>query len=75
VIEIQHSAEPPTAMHYAVTRDDASISSNQAIVQTLMIAFFVVQVDILIPISSNREKCGSPGILGTASGYGSMRDL
>ena len=64
-----------------MTADRADIDGDQcgrvkqSIVQTLMIALSVIEVHILIPISSIREKCGTPGILGTASGYGSMRDL
>ena len=48
---------------------------DQSVFKTLMIAFGVIQVDTLIPISLNREKCGTHGILGMASGYASMRDL
>jgi hypothetical protein len=48
---------------------------DQTVFKTLVIAFSVVQVDTLIPISLNREKYGTHGILGTASGYASMRDL
>jgi hypothetical protein len=44
------------------------MGKQQDVAFALMIALSVKQVDILIPISSNREKCGTPGILGTASG-------
>jgi hypothetical protein len=48
---------------------------DQPIFDTLMVPFRMIQVDTLIPISLNREKYGTHGILGTASGYASMRDL
>jgi len=48
---------------------------DQPIFDTLMVPFRMIQIDTLIPISLNREKYGTHGILGTASGYASMRDL
>jgi hypothetical protein len=48
---------------------------DQSVRKTLVVALSVIQVDTLIPISLNREKYGTHGILGTASGYASMRDL
>jgi hypothetical protein len=55
-------------MAHAVIFGNGPSSPDQAVVQPLMIAFSVVQVDTLIPISLNREKYGTHGILCTVSG-------
>ncbi len=49
--------------------------NDRSVFQPLVIALGMIQIDTLIPISLNREKYGTHGILGTASGYASMRDL
>ena len=75
IVVVEHPTEALSLLDGSIEQGRGGYGLQQSISEPLMIALGVVQVDILIPISSSREKCGTPGILGMASGYGSMRDL
>ena len=75
IVEVEHPTESLVPADHPDFLYRARHRPDQPIVQPLMISLPVVQVDTLIPISLNREKYGTHGILGTASGYASMRDL
>ena len=68
VVEVECSTEARVAIDCALICSHDRGRMDQSVFKTLVVAFSVIQVDTLIPISLNREKYGTHGILGTVSG-------
>jgi hypothetical protein len=69
VVVVQQSAETLTSLHFSALADDFGIRADQLVLETLMVAFAVVQLNDTTPILGISVKSATRGIHGMGERY------